>query len=265
MTRHRRFPLLAGWLLLALALFPVEVVGQQGPPYTLEQLEGYLAVGLSPQLILSRVERDCLAFRLDAAAEERLKTAGADQAFLEALRGVCYRGPEGAVEPPARPEPAPETRPQPSPAAVSSTLYSPGSAAVRSLLIPGLGQFYTKRPAVGAVFLAGWAGALGFGLMSQEVTVECLDRVTDTCPPNRVLSETVKRPMLAVGVGGAVALAVVSALEARSGAAKLNARTVALGVGAHPGGVLLDVFPLDAFALARAGAGRDLVLVQLRF
>jgi len=101
--------------------------------------------------------------------------------------------------------------------------------------------------------------------MSQETTVECLDRVTDYCPPNRVLSETVKRPMLAVGVGGAVALAVVSALEARSGAAKANARTVALGADAQPGGVLVEVLPLDAFALARAGAGRDLVLVQLRF
>lgn len=262
MTRHRRFPLAAAWLFLALALLPVDVMGQQGPPYTLEQLEGYLAVGLSPQLILSRVQRDCLAFRLDAAAEERLKTAGADQAFLEALGGVCYRGPEEAVEPPVRPEP----RTQPPPAPASTTLYDPGSAAVRSLLLPGLGQFYTKRPAMGAVFLAGWAGALGLGLMSQEVTVECLDRVTDDCPSNRILSETVKRPMLAVGVGGAVVLAVVSALEARSGAAKLNARTVALGAEAQqPGGVLVEVLPLDAFALARASTGRDLVLVQLRF
>jgi len=265
MTRYRRFPLAAGWLLLALALLPGDVAGQQGPPYTLEQLEGYLAVGLSPELILNRVQRDCLAFRLDAAAEERLKAAGADEAFLQALRGVCYRGPEGAVEPPVQPEPRAQPRPQPPPAPVSSTLYSPGSAAVRSLILPGLGQFYTKRPAVGAVFLAGWAGALGLGLMSQETTVECLDRVTDSCPPNRVLSETVKRPMLAVGVGGAVALAVVSALEARSGAAKANARTVALGSDAQPGGVLVEVLPLDAFALARAGAGRDVVLLQLRF
>jgi len=265
MTRHRRFPLAAGWLLLTLALFPADLVGQQGPPYTLEQLEGYLAVGLSPELILSRVQRDCLDFRVDARAEERLRAAGADDAFLQALRGVCYRGPEGAVEPPVPPGPEPAPRPQPPPAPASTTLYDPGSAAVRSLLIPGLGQFYTKRPAVGAVFLAGWAGALGFGLMSQETTVECLDRVTDYCPPNRVLSETVKRPMLAVGVGGAVALAVVSALEARSGAAKANARTVALGADAQPGGVLVEVLPLDAFALARAGAGRDLVLVQLRF
>jgi len=251
--------------LLALALLPGDVAGQQGPPYTLEQLEGYLAVGLSPELILNRVQRDCLAFRLDAAAEERLKAAGADEAFLQALRGVCYRGPEGAVEPPVQPEPRAQPRPQPPPAPVSSTLYSPGSAAVRSLILPGLGQFYTKRPAVGAVFLAGWAGALGLGLMSQETTVECLDRVTDSCPPNRVLSETVKRPMLAVGVGGAVALAVVSALEARSGAAKANARTVALGSDAQPGGVMVELLPLDAFALARAGAGRDVVLLQLRF
>lgn len=265
MTRHRRFPLAAAWLFLALALLPADVMGQQGPPYTLEQLEGYLAVGLSPQLILSRVQRDCLAFRLDAAAEERLKTAGADQAFLEALGGVCYRGPEEAVEPPVRLEPTPEPRTQPPPAPASTTLYNPGSAAVRSLLLPGLGQFYTKRPAVGAVFLAGWAGALGLGLMSQEVTVECLDRVTEYCPPDRVLSETVKRPMLAVGVGGAVALAVVSALEARSGANKANLRQLTLGEGTHPGGVLVEVLPAGALPVALAGAGGDLVLLQLRF
>jgi hypothetical protein len=254
--------LAASWLLLAFAVLPADVVGQQIPPYTLEQLEGYLAVGLSPGLILNRVQRDCLAFRLDAAAEERLKAAGADDAFLQALRGVCYRGPDEQVEPLDVTELKPDTGsviPRP------PTLYDPGSAAVRSLLLPGLGQFYTKRPAVGAVFLAGWAGALGWGIMSTETSVECLDQVTGACPPNRVLSETVKRPMLAVGVGGAVALAVVSALEARSGAGRLNARTVAVGVGAQPGGVLVEVLPLEAFALAWAGAGRDLVLVQFRF
>jgi hypothetical protein len=166
MTRHRRSWWVGGSLLLVLALFPAGSHAQQGPPYTLEQLEGYLAVGLSPDLILSRVQRDCLAFRIDAAAEERLRVAGAQDAFMEALRGVCYRGPEEVVEEPARPVLPPEPRPQPTPSPVSAVPYSAGSAALRSLLVPGLGQFYTKRPAVGAVFLAGWAGALGFGLMS---------------------------------------------------------------------------------------------------
>jgi hypothetical protein len=95
--------------------------------------------------------------------------------------------------------------------------------------------------------------------------VECLDRVTDTCPSNRVLSESVKRPMLAVGVGGAVALAVVSALEARSGANKANLRSMALREGVHPGGILVEVLPLGAIPKALKGPGRDMVLVQLRF
>jgi hypothetical protein len=265
MTYYRRFLLVGLWFMLGLGLPPADLRAQQGPPYTLEQLEGYLAVGLAPELILNRVQRDCLAFRMDTAAEERLRTAGADDAFLQALRGVCYRGPEEAVEPPARPEPTPEPRPQPPVTAGLQVTYDPGSAALRSLLLPGLGQFYTKRPVFGAVFLAGWAGALGLGIMSQEVTVECLDRVTDSCPPNRVLSETVKRPMLAVGVGGAVALAVVSALEARSGANKANLRQLTLGEGTHPGGVLVEVLPAGALPVALAGAGGDLVLLQFRF
>jgi hypothetical protein len=95
--------------------------------------------------------------------------------------------------------------------------------------------------------------------MSQEVTVECLDKVTDSCPSNRVRSESVKRPMLAAGVGGALVLAVVSALEARSGARKLNARGMAVGeLGAR--GILVEALPVDV------GVGtQELVLVRLRF
>ena len=96
MTGARRLFLSVAALTLGLGLLPRGIQGQQGPPYTLEQVEGYLAVGLSPDLILGRVQRDCLAFRLDAETERRLRAAGAQDAFLEALRQVCYREPGAA-------------------------------------------------------------------------------------------------------------------------------------------------------------------------
>ena len=249
MTGARRLFLAACGLTLGLVLIPSGIKGQQGPPYTLEQVEGYLAVGLSPELILSRVQRDCLAFRVQGEAETRLRAAGAQDAFLEALRGVCYRGPGAEAE-------APRT----GPASATAPRFNPTSAAVRSLIVPGLGQFSTGRPAMGAVFLVGAAGVLGLGLMSSEETVQCLDRVTDTCPPNRVASSSTTKPMLAVGVGGWLAVAVVSALEARSGATKANARAVALGEGGALGKVLVEVLPAAPLRL-----GRELVVLQLRF
>lgn len=249
-------------LVLALVVIPAGAGAQQGPPYTLEQVERYLNARTSPELLLGWVQRDCRAFVMDEETEGRLRSAGAPEAFLEGLRGACYRGPE-PEEVPVRVEPAMEPEVQREPRGREPGppgIYSPGSAAVRSLVLPGLGQFSTGRPVVGAVFLAGWAGALGLGLMTQEVTVECLDRVTDSCPSNRVLAETVKRPMLAVGVGGAVALAVVSALEARSGAKKLNARGVAMGEGEGRDGIRVVALPSEPVRSAR-----EVILVQVRF
>jgi hypothetical protein len=182
--------------------------------------------------ILNDLRRDCIAFEVTDEAAARLREAGADDAFLTALRDVCKRLPVQA--PPPTPERTTEPGQRPG--------VSPGSAAIRSLLIPGLGQFATRKPALGVVFLAAWGGALGYGLLSQETTIECLARVTDTCPAADVRDEVVKRPALAIGVGAAVAIAVVSALHARSSArAALAAGADASGPG--PRLVLEPVLP----------------------
>ena len=197
---------------------------------------------------------DCLAFRVDEEVEGRLRAVGANAELVAGLRGACYRGPE-----PER-QAIPETPPTTAPPA-SSLRFNPGSAALRSLAVPGLGQFYTGRPVVGAVFLAGWVGALGFGLMSQDVTVECLARVgeSESCPSNEVRGRVVDRPMLAVGLGAAVAVAVISALEARSGANKANAGLVAFHQEEGRETLVLEVLPTR-----ERGPGRRLVLLQLR-
>jgi hypothetical protein len=224
--------------LAGLLLTPDGIQAQEGQPYTLDQIEGLIEAGLSPSVILDMVRPDCLAFRIDTAAEERLRSAGATDEFVEGLRGVCFRGPEPDEETP--PEVSAVT---PTTSAPSALEYSPGSAALRSLAIPGLGQFYTGRPALGMTFLAAWAGAIGFGIMSQKVTVECLAQTTESCPTGQVRAEVVERPMLPVGLGAAVVVAVISAFEARSGARKANARQVGFSGEPETPGLVLEWLP----------------------
>jgi len=244
----------AHFIVPVLLALPHPGSSQERVPFTLEQIEELLAAHLAPSVILQMAGADCVAFKVDEGVEGRLRAAGASAALITGLRGVCYRGPE--PERRAVPETPPTTA---SPA--SSLRLDPGSAALRSLAVPGLGQFYTGRPVVGAAFLAGWIGALGFGLLSQDVTVECLARVGEgePCPSGQARDEIAERPMLAVGLGAAVAVAVISALEARSGARKANARQVALSRGAAGRKVLLEILPPPT-----PSGGRRLVLLQFR-
>ncbi len=215
---HRAGILLAMSAALILAL-PAGGSAQQGPAFTLEQVERLVRAKVPG--IINDLRRDCIAFEVTDDVATRLKAAGADDAFLVELRTVCKRLPQ-AETPPARAQP-----PAPAPVrqtATPRTAVSPGSAAIRSLFIPGLGQFATGKPAAGVAFLAAWGGALGYGLLSKETTTECLARVQpgSTCPANDIRGTSVKRPSLAIGVGGALAVAVVSALHARSAASHLR-------------------------------------------
>lgn len=239
--------------LSATLLCPSAVQGQERQPFTLEQIEGLLAAGItSTQVILEMVGEDCLAFRV-AEAEEALSAAGASAELIQALRTVCYAGPEPEVEVEAPVEAGPTVPPS------SATLFNPGAAAMKSLAIPGLGQFSTGRPAVGAVFLAAWAGAIGFGVMSEKVTVECLARTTGTCPEGDIRGETAEKSKLLMGLGAAAGVAIISALEARSGANRANLSRQAFLGRASPRKVVLEVLPA-----VRGASGRDLVLLQLR-
>lgn len=104
--------------------------------------------------------------------------------------------------------------------------YSPAGAAALSLVVPGAGQLYTKRPALGAAFLGAAAGALAFGLLSERVTTECLARPeSGACPPDQVLRTTTERPHLDAGVVGAIGVALLSAVDAFHSARSLNAHS----------------------------------------
>ncbi len=197
----------------------------------------------------------CLTFRPDEGVAERLRAAGADDQLISGLREVAVCGEERRAEEEVARRTEEEARP------FSGTqLYSPSSAALRSLAIPGLGQFYTGSPAAGGLFLAGWAGALGFGLMSQKVTIECLAPTTDSCPAGEVRDEIVERPKLMIGLGAAAVLAVASALHARSAANKANNQSFGSQEDARTARVRLHVLPVGQPVRAT-----DIVLVQLRF
>lgn len=69
---------------------------QANAPYTLEDVLVLVQGGHSAARIVGRISGDCIDFRVDAAAAQ-LRGAGADDALLTALRGVCYRAPRAAT------------------------------------------------------------------------------------------------------------------------------------------------------------------------
>jgi hypothetical protein len=201
------------------------------------QIERLFAAGVGATQILQTAREACIDFRLDAPIEGRLTRAGANAEFLVALRQVCFRGPAPTPTPQPQPQPLPQPR-VPAAPPPAQPRYNPGSAMTRSLIVPGLGQFYTGRPAIGAAFMTAWAAALGLAVLTQEVTIECLERVPDDdeCPSSQIRDEVTRRPMLVIGAGGALAIAVLSALEANS-AAKRSNRTGSGDGGANAAGL----------------------------
>jgi hypothetical protein len=224
-----RYALIAA--LLAVALYaPTLARAQQIRPMTLSQVERLFISGVGVSQILQTAREACIDFRIDGEAEQRLIRAGATTAFLTSLRDVCHRAPGTVMGPlePQQQQPRPTaTRPRrPAP----SLIYDPGTAMTRSFLVPGLGQFYTGRPGLGFFFMGAWGGALGAGLLVKEKTIECFEP-QDPCPPSQVRAEVTTRPLLLVGVGAAVAIALLSGVEAGSAANRANRNATS-----NPGG-----------------------------
>lgn len=92
---------------------------------------------------------------------------------------------------------------------------SPGSALALGLVVPGGGQFYTKRPVLGTTMLglAGIAAATGF--LYKETTVLCRrPDSSDNCPPEEVAGRESERPWLGASIGVAAVLTIGAAIEA---------------------------------------------------
>jgi hypothetical protein len=88
-----------------------------------------------------------------------------------------------------------------------------GQALARGLILPGLGQLYTRRPALGAVVLAGVAGSTTWALTKRRTT----EMHTFTDPFGKVDTFFVtleKRPHAATGMAVAGVIWLLGAIEA---------------------------------------------------
>lgn len=125
---------------------------------------------------------------------------------------------------------------------------SPTSAFLMGALVPGGGQYYTRRPWRGALVTGAAVAALGAGVLHERTTVRCLDAAVDgDCPPAAIAGRETERPLLVAGIATAAGLALVAAVEAALHAGR-DARTRYLP-------------PTPAGGPARL----DLSLIRLRF
>lgn len=104
--------------------------------------------------------------------------------------------------------------------------FNPAAEAVKSLVIPGLGQMSTGRHGPGVGLLASFAGALGIGLFVTSTEVQCLSPSPNDCPAEDIYSKTVERPYLDVSVGAALAISIFAAWDARRGAVRANEKSL---------------------------------------
>ncbi len=92
-------------------------------------------------------------------------------------------------------------------------LLRPSDALTRGLLLPGLGQVYTHRPALGVAVLAAVAGAAAYGLRTTSVT-----STRTAIDPNGYSYQydfiESRRAHLAAGLGVAGGVALIAAVEA---------------------------------------------------
>ncbi len=106
-------------------------------------------------------------------------------------------------------------------------VYSPGQALGSGMLIPGLGQMTTGRPVMGVVALGLAGGAAAVGLI-QKTRIQT-EQYTD--PFGNTYTDSVARatrPRLALGIGAAAAVWLVSAIEASTYARSSRSRAEAI-------------------------------------
>ncbi|MEP6780222.1 MAG: tetratricopeptide repeat protein [Gemmatimonadaceae bacterium] len=91
-------------------------------------------------------------------------------------------------------------------------VYGEGTAFARGI-VPGFGQFYTGRPVLGVVVLAGVVASAGLGIYQKtsEKTIAYVDPNNVPAPYTQQFTE---RPYLLPGIAAAVGLTLGAALEA---------------------------------------------------
>lgn len=203
---------LAGWLLALVATAGYVDVGAahaQSRGFRLDDVFTLIGGDIPTERIVAMAQEEgCLAFTIDSATESRLRSARADDTLIEQLKSIPTCQPA-----PAKKADTPSVRAR----------GSSGGAAFKSILLPGLGQFTTGRPAMGALFLGAAGGAIAAGALSKSETIYCATPGTTSCAPADVI-RTDETSKLALGLAGYAAVAVVAAIDAASGARRAAAQ-----------------------------------------
>ncbi len=121
------------------------------------------------------------------------------------------------------------------------TLSSPSGALVRGIVIPGLGQFYTRRPALGALVLAG-AGTTAYLAMQPREGTRRMERLDPNGQPVVWTEAVTEYPNLVSGIAGAAAITALGAIEAYVYARRLQRE--------HGGAAATPPAAQSAFALS---------------
>ncbi len=90
---------------------------------------------------------------------------------------------------------------------------NPSGALVGGVVLPGFGQFYTRRPAFGALILAG-AGTTAYLALQSRTVTRTETAIDPFGQPYEWEYEATEYPYLAAGLAGAAAITLLGALEA---------------------------------------------------
>jgi hypothetical protein len=145
----------------------------------------------------------------------------------------------------------------------SATVLDPNRVLMQGLLVPGLGEFKTKRNGRGGLVLASAIGALAAGFLVESTTESCEIRpVSGTCPPEHLLGVESNKPLLIPGIAIAGIATVLGAVDAYRFAKEQQGSPRLGGVALSIGGGQWNLLP-PAVVSRQQGWGLD--LVRLRF
>jgi hypothetical protein len=114
---------------------------------------------------------------------------------------------------------------------------SPGAAFALGVLVPGGGQYYTRRPLLGTTLLGLAGAAVATGYLHERTTILCRQPDPDGgCPSDQVSDTRTERPWLVPAIGAAAALTLASAIEAAIHAGHTRRPPQAVGRSAAPAG-----------------------------
>lgn len=137
----------------------------------------------------------------------------------------------------------------------------PAPAFLLGTIFPGGGQYYTRRPALGAVITGLAAGALGAGFLYERTTILCREPdPSGGCTPDAIVAQDTERPLLVPGLAVAGGLALVAAIEAALHAGRRReARPSPVGRAGEAARIQLAPGPTPGSSILR------LSLIRLRF